>query len=79
MGSSIAALCGNGKKPSNKKISSGIQVSWNGYKKDIVEENNSEQNIVIGKSAAKNIKTDLQGLRQVNCVCGALFRYVLMC
>ncbi len=55
VGSSIAALCGNGKKPHNKKLSSVIHASWSGFTRDIVEESNPEQIIVIGKGVAKNI------------------------
>ncbi len=52
----------NGKEPGNKKMTSVINVSWSGFTKDIGEEANPEQNIVIGKGVARDTKTDLRQL-----------------
>ena len=53
---------GNGKQPSNKKMLSVTNASWNDYLKDIVEEGNPERVIVIGEGAAKDSKADLYEL-----------------
>ncbi len=62
VGSSMVDLYGNGKRPGSKKMPSVIYVSWSGFTRDIVEENNSERIIVVGKGVARDTKTDLQEL-----------------
>jgi hypothetical protein len=60
--SSIVALYNNGKKPSNKIMSSVIHASWKGYTEKVIKENNPEHVIVIGKGVAKVIERDLKRL-----------------
>ncbi len=59
---SIIALYNKGKKPTLKQMNTILEVSWNGYVKDVIKECNPQHTIIIGKGVAKKIEHNVKSL-----------------